>query len=262
MIDNGKKKGMHLIPENELRCVWMDAGVISYKICDRGFDCEHCPLDRALHGREKGEPEAREPGPASHLLDRMAGFDLDTRCFYHPGHTWVRVEGADRVRVGLGPLVSTLMGSIDAVTVQHPGERVTRGASFGEITQDGHCFPLVSPLTGKVREVNGEALSFPSTVTVDPLEEGWLMAVEPENLERDLASCRTGKAVLAWYLKGMDWVDSYVGPSLAGAVKRLGPTLYDGGEITGDLKDLVPPEKYRRLILRLLGDGEEWLPEP
>jgi glycine cleavage system H protein len=262
MFRNEEENESALIPENEVCCIWMDAGVISYKICDRGLDCEHCPLDQALRGKEKVEHEAREPGPVSLFLDRMAGFNLDTRRFYHPGHTWVRVEGAGRVRVGLGPLVTTLMGSIDAVTVQHPGERVIRGASFGEITQAGHCFPLVSPLTGKVCEVNGKALSFPSTVTVDPLEEGWLMAVEPENLERDLASCRTGKAVLAWYLKGMGWLDSHVGPSLAGAVQRLGLTLYDGGEITGDLKDLIPPQQYRRMVLRLLGDVEEWLPEP
>jgi hypothetical protein len=32
-------------------CVWMDAGVVNYKLCDRGFDCDRCPLDQALHGR-------------------------------------------------------------------------------------------------------------------------------------------------------------------------------------------------------------------
>jgi hypothetical protein len=32
-------------------CVWMDAGVVNYKLCDRGFDCDRCPLDQALHRR-------------------------------------------------------------------------------------------------------------------------------------------------------------------------------------------------------------------
>ena len=35
-----------LAPETE-PCVWMSAGLISYKLCDRGFDCENCPLDAA-----------------------------------------------------------------------------------------------------------------------------------------------------------------------------------------------------------------------
>ena len=34
-----------------IRCVWMDAGVVNYKLCDRGYDCERCPLDQALHRR-------------------------------------------------------------------------------------------------------------------------------------------------------------------------------------------------------------------
>jgi len=32
-------------------CVWMDAGVVNYKLCDRAFDCDRCPLDLALHRR-------------------------------------------------------------------------------------------------------------------------------------------------------------------------------------------------------------------
>ena len=32
-------------------CLWMDAGVVNYKLCDRAFDCDRCPLDQALHRR-------------------------------------------------------------------------------------------------------------------------------------------------------------------------------------------------------------------
>jgi glycine cleavage system H protein len=259
MRRKSKTGQMPIVPEDELRCVWMDAGVISYKICDRNLDCENCPLDRALRGQEKERHEVREPVPVSPFLERLTRFHLDTRCYYHSSHTWVKVERPERARVGLDPLITNLMGSIDAVTLQRLGERVTRGVSLGEITQDKHCFPLVSPLTGKVREVNAKAVSFPASVSVDPLGEGWLMVVEPEDLEKDLASCRTGKAVLDWYVKGMDWVNDYVTPSLTWAAERLGPTQYDGGEVLGVLKDWVPPAMYRRMILHLLEVGEEWL---
>ncbi len=32
----------------EARCVWMLAGVLSYRLCNRAFECDRCPLDRAL----------------------------------------------------------------------------------------------------------------------------------------------------------------------------------------------------------------------
>ncbi|HYW69484.1 MAG TPA: hypothetical protein VE961_00530 [Pyrinomonadaceae bacterium] len=40
-----------LRPAPSLYCVWMDAGVVNYKLCDRSYDCERCPLDQALHRR-------------------------------------------------------------------------------------------------------------------------------------------------------------------------------------------------------------------
>jgi hypothetical protein len=35
------------------KCIWMLAGVIDYKLCDREYDCEHCLLDIALHDRAR-----------------------------------------------------------------------------------------------------------------------------------------------------------------------------------------------------------------
>ena len=47
-----------------IRCVWMDAGVVNYKLCDRGYDCERCPLDQALHRRpaERSAPVKSQIG--------------------------------------------------------------------------------------------------------------------------------------------------------------------------------------------------------
>ena len=36
------------MPPEELKCVWMTAGVLTYKLCNRGFDCERCLLHQAL----------------------------------------------------------------------------------------------------------------------------------------------------------------------------------------------------------------------
>jgi hypothetical protein len=36
------------------QCVWMLAGVVSYRLCNRAFDCDHCPLDRALREGARG----------------------------------------------------------------------------------------------------------------------------------------------------------------------------------------------------------------
>ena len=38
----------------ELPCVWVSAGVLSYRPCDREYECEGCPLYLALRGGGAG----------------------------------------------------------------------------------------------------------------------------------------------------------------------------------------------------------------
>jgi len=35
-------------PQHFDKCVWMESGVVSYKLCDFEYNCEACPFDRAL----------------------------------------------------------------------------------------------------------------------------------------------------------------------------------------------------------------------
>ena len=38
-------------------CIWMSAGLVAYKLCDREFKCEECPLDELMRKESaiKGE---------------------------------------------------------------------------------------------------------------------------------------------------------------------------------------------------------------
>ncbi len=258
--EDGKNQA-NMIPEGEVQCVWVDAGVLSYKICDRNMDCENCPLDKALRG-DAGTCLSRRDlgrkGRLSALVERLSRFSVDASRFYHPGHTWTLVESDRRVRVGLDPMLVTLLGVLDGVVLQKPGEKVLRSSSLGEISQGNRFFTVFSPVSGSVREINVEALEAPALVTVSPLEEGWLMTVEPSNLEQDLEHCVTGAGVLSWMLKGLAWVDSYVAPEIDEHRETLGSTLYDGGEFQDGLRDVLSPERYRRLVLGLLAGKNEW----
>jgi hypothetical protein len=43
-----KKKGYPLLPDPSIKCIWMAAGLISYKLCKYDLQCEKCPLDWEL----------------------------------------------------------------------------------------------------------------------------------------------------------------------------------------------------------------------
>lgn len=54
-------------PPGALPCVWMSAGLVSFKLCDREGECEGCPFDRAMrepHGRPVRHRRPSAPTPA------------------------------------------------------------------------------------------------------------------------------------------------------------------------------------------------------
>ena len=48
-------------PQRFDKCVWMESGVVSYKLCDFEYNCEACPFDQALR---EGTPPSVRTGPA------------------------------------------------------------------------------------------------------------------------------------------------------------------------------------------------------
>jgi glycine cleavage system H lipoate-binding protein len=56
-------KESKLIPTSDKQCVWVDAGVISYKICTLNYECERCSLHQALLDGPVLVPPHASPSP-------------------------------------------------------------------------------------------------------------------------------------------------------------------------------------------------------
>jgi glycine cleavage system H lipoate-binding protein len=46
-----KRESMKIVPPGKKKCVWMEAGVVSYKLCDNNFDCSTCSYDHAMQDK-------------------------------------------------------------------------------------------------------------------------------------------------------------------------------------------------------------------
>src|SRR5574338_147507 len=103
-------------------CWWMVAGVVDYKLCDRNFDCEHCPFDFILQSGAQTEKSATTPHG---LIDSV---------FYHPAHLWARVEDQGNVRVGLDDFAQRIIGRAYAVSLPHEGLKMEKGQHCWSVT--------------------------------------------------------------------------------------------------------------------------------
>jgi hypothetical protein len=54
-----------LIPTSAKQCIWVDAGVISYRLCPLNYECERCSLHQALVDGPAFVPPHVSPSPKS-----------------------------------------------------------------------------------------------------------------------------------------------------------------------------------------------------
>jgi len=270
---DGKKSHYQLIPEKELKCVWMAAGLLSYKLCKYNLQCEKCPLDWELRNQpakpsfhpmpseekrntsphEAGSPPLWKKGTQG---EELSLFNIKGSLFYHPGHTWIEVEKADEVRVGLDHFLGRTIGRVKVVVLPLSGKRCFQGENLCCLIQDEGILHIVFPISGSILSVNQKLKDQPELVTKDPLGEGFLLTLRPKNLQRDQKRLFSGETSLSWYQKELERFKTAVISELYGQ-ERVGLTMQDGGMKLGDIKALVGPERYIRLLSTFLRNGEK-----
>lgn len=58
MESTGKRTSMKIVPPGKKKCVWMEAGVVSYKLCDNNYDCSTCVYDQGMQLKVERQKEA------------------------------------------------------------------------------------------------------------------------------------------------------------------------------------------------------------
>ena len=53
-----KRESMRIVPPGKKKCVWMEAGVVSYKLCDNNYDCPTCVYDQGMQLKVARQKEA------------------------------------------------------------------------------------------------------------------------------------------------------------------------------------------------------------
>ena len=102
---------------------------------------------------------------------------------YTREHAWARQEGR-LVRVGLSAFAGAELGDVAYVELPAVGRRVVRGEPACAIESLKSSSEIYAPVSGTVSEVNAVLADERrcGTVNRDPLGEGWLFALEPDDL--------------------------------------------------------------------------------
>lgn len=252
---NANDKCYPLIPEEERKCVWMTTGLISYKLCERNFQCEFCPFDQAIKNGGSREDDSMESGNGSTegSLNVDPSSQISGSFFYHPDHCWLKVESAEKVRIGIDDLLTQLMTNIQVIILPQVESLIGQGECCAHIIQEDHILPVVSPVSGSVQTTNPRLKKKPELITDDPRGYGWLLTVRPGNLQSDLKNLLFGKKAHLWYRQEEKEILARADLILKQSPRTLGPTMQDGGVRITRLWDIlnVLTAKQRAQILDL-----------
>ena len=95
---------------------------------------------------------------------------------YSESHEWVKVEGNVAV-VGVSDFAQKEMGDITYVDLPDVDDEVEAGEEFGALESVKAASELISPVSGKVVEVNEELEDTPEKVNEDAYAS-WIIKVE------------------------------------------------------------------------------------
>jgi glycine cleavage system H protein len=139
-------------------------------------------------------------------MAQYAGYTLPDELYYHPeDHLWLRLEG-DLARVGVDMVAQASATSISHVRLKPPGRPIPALRPFGTMEAGKYVGPLRLPVAGIVVEINEALLADAGQVNRDPYGEGWMVLLEPEDLERDLPTLVHGEKLQAWLEQSVsDW---------------------------------------------------------
>jgi len=97
---------------------------------------------------------------------------------YNPEHTWLRLEGGKRGRVGITCYAQDQLKEVVFIELPEVGSSVVHMEPFGVIESAKATNDLYSPASGLVMEVNHSLEDGPSLVNNDPYGKGWMIVIE------------------------------------------------------------------------------------
>jgi glycine cleavage system H protein len=220
----------------------MSAGMLQYRLCDRDFDCDRCPLDAALRGEA-----APGPGdPEGTAWTRPIVFPADRA--YTRGHVWVQ-RRTGVARVGVDALAAALAGGPQAEPWVRDGATVSEGEALCTLDLPSGILPLASPLRGRHPTPNPALAGQPALVADDPYGAGWLLELQAEGEWPGLLDAAAMREATRLDLRHFR---RRVALDLLEDLDRVGATLSDGGEALTDLRRMLGPRRYLALVRELV----------
>jgi glycine cleavage system H protein len=257
------------------RCIWMTAGVISFKLCPLDYACEHCDFDEAMRSQVRSKqrrskvkrdrfrvsvpPEGIAASSADlkkPLFFTFSAGEIDEGSYLHATHLWLRRVEGQTWKLGIDKLLAYVLPPAEEMEFYGLDAKVLDNQLFGKVHTQAGTVPLAAPLSGRVVQTNPGLSESPELVQQDPHGEGWLIMMASSQDESDLKKYYTGassRRFLEEEAQHLRFLLKHRGIE----VDSIGDTLPDGGAHIKYLNQVLPGPVCLRLATELIMSGKQ-----
>jgi glycine cleavage system H lipoate-binding protein len=259
------KTGQHtIIPENENQCVWMDAGLVNYKLCEKNFDCESCPFDlimkqqfhpfseRAVMQSDTSVSNFAEADIVERLMLPLTSASLPDDRLYFSNHSWLKKMDDGFCKIGIDSLLAGLLYPLVGAVVVNKSSRIVNDSPFAWLIRDNETFTLRTPVPGIVMTTNTSLTAKPSVITNDCYEKGWIVTVAPQENSMSASPCYTAEDFQSKLEHDIQRIETQLRLSLKKQSSSVGSTMYDGGTHVETIEQFIGEKRYTQLLSRLI----------
>ncbi|SEN40080.1 glycine cleavage system H protein [Loktanella fryxellensis] len=97
-------------------------------------------------------------------------------------HLWLREEDGNIV-VGVTPFGVSELGEIAYIELPEEGDTVVKDDEVAVVESDKTTSDILAPIGGEIVDVNTALLKNTSLLLDDPVGDGWLFTIAPEDLD-------------------------------------------------------------------------------
>lgn len=179
----------------------------------------------------------RKTKPQVHLVTPSSGADksqhsinVPAGIFISPAHTWASIQPNGIVRVGIDDFAQKILGPIEDIELPEARRKIEKGDPLFSIKKGAHKMSFPSPFTGMVVSSNLELSGRIEYIGMKPYELGWICAIEPANLPKELQHLILGADSIIWF---QNEIDKYSG--------KL-------GQLSGDVHERESAEEEKKRL--------------
>jgi glycine cleavage system H lipoate-binding protein len=223
------------LPVSKRPCIHYMKGRIDFRICTNEYRCGSCDFDQYFEDMYSVHAVVNPV----HIME-ISGFKMPQGYYFHPGHTWAKIEEVSSVRVGVDDFALRLMGPLDRIESPLTGKKVEQGRADIAVFRGEYQAKLISPVTGVVTDINYGLRERGRLANDDPYSEGWVMKVQSRDLRGDLKELMIGRETEGFVSREVEHLYNVI----EGVV---GPLAVDGGDLGDDIFGSMPQLGWERL---------------